>query len=139
MRTLRCSRAHVLQEASVKGQMGRSPCSNACQVVSAFPLHKFRVFVLMELIISPFPLLPDVSCLPPSLPFAGCALCVRLISWLWEVSDLSVPPAHWDGSTKPCVLSLSALQCPRRHLKFGISAPPDQLAVPWKHRQIWIE
>lgn len=54
----------------MRGQMGRSPCSNACQVVSAFPLHKFRVFVFMELIISPLPLLPDVSCLPPSLLLA---------------------------------------------------------------------
>lgn len=57
------------------GQMGRSPCSNACQAVSAFPLLKFRVFVLMQLIISPFPLLPDVSCLAssrwPALPFVS--------------------------------------------------------------------
>lgn len=73
--TLRCSRTCVPQEASVRGQTGRSPGSNACQVVSAFPLHKFRVFVLMQLIISPFPLLPDVSCLArslsPTLPFVS--------------------------------------------------------------------
>lgn len=50
--------------------MGRSPCSNACQLVSAFPLHTFRVFVLMQLITSPFPLLPDVSCLAYSLLLA---------------------------------------------------------------------
>lgn len=47
--------------------MGRSPCSSACQAVSSFPLHKFPVFVLMQLIISLFPFLPDVSCLAYSL------------------------------------------------------------------------
>lgn len=46
---------------------GQVSLSSACQVVSAFPLHKFPVFVLMQLIISLFPLLPDVSCLAYSL------------------------------------------------------------------------
>lgn len=46
---------------------GQVSLSSACQVVSAFPLHKFPVFVLTQLIISLFPLLPDVSCLAYSL------------------------------------------------------------------------
>lgn len=50
--------------------MGRSLCSDTCQAVSAFPLLKFRVFVLLRLIISTLPLQPDVSCPAHSLSLA---------------------------------------------------------------------
>lgn len=91
--------------------MGRSPCSNACQVVSAFPLHKFRVFVLMELIISLFPLLPDVSCLPPSLllllPFVsglfpGSGKCQTSVSPLLTGMAAHNPVSfHWVHNSAP--------------------------------------
>lgn len=59
-----------LARGHARGPVGRSLCSSTCQAVSAFPLLKFRVFVLMQLIISTLPLQPDVSCFAHSLLLA---------------------------------------------------------------------
>lgn len=99
-----------------KGHTGSSPCSRAYQVVSAFPLHKFLVFVLTQLIIAPFPPLPDVSGLTPSL--------------LLSLSCQADLPAL--GSVRPqrphChhVLSAGCSMVPRETLQ--LPAPPDRLA-----------
>lgn len=79
--------------------------------LSAFPLHKFRVFVLMELIISQFPLLPDVSCLPPSLllilPFVsglfpGSGKCQTSVSPLPAGMAAHSPVSfHWVHYSAP--------------------------------------
>lgn len=114
--------------------MGRSPCSNACQVVLAFPLHKFRVFVLMELIISLFPLLPDVSCLPAS-----------LLLVLPFVSSLFPGSGKYQTSVSPCPLGWEHIAlcpftgCTLLGETLEIPAPPDHRAAPWEHRQVWIE
>lgn len=64
-----------------------------------FSFAKFRVFVLMELIISLFPLLPDVSCLPPSL-----LLALPFVSGLFPGSgkcQTSVSPLPTGCTTVP--------------------------------------
>lgn len=65
-----------------------SPLQCFCQAVLALPLHKFRVFVLMQLIISTLPLQPDVSCLAHSL-----SLALPFVSALSPSSGLCQSPA----------------------------------------------
>lgn len=96
----------------------RSLRPNACQVVSAFPLHVFRVFVLLQLIISPFPLLPDVSCLAYSL-----LLALPFVSGLspgsgqCQTSASALPTTMATRSPEHHALCPFTARCPRRHLR----------------------
>lgn len=74
--------------------------------------------------------------LPPSLPFAGFALCVMLISWLWEVSDLSPHCLLGWQHIALCPFT-GCTPVPQETLE--IPAPSDHLAAPWEHRQVWRE